>query len=222
MAEPALRSIGQVLAKMKPDFPDITISKIRFLETEGLITPHRAPSGYRRFSEEDERRLRYILMVQREHYLPLKVIREHLDLMDRGLQPPALESIRPTVPEERKARPSNPLRLDRADLLEQSGLTEAALVELERYQIVRPNLGTRYYGREALEIATAAKQLAKYGIDMRHLRVVKNAAEREVAIIDQAVAPYAHRRGGSAEAATEMMNLIIGTHAAMVRSAIQK
>ena len=75
---------------LRDDFPDISISKIRFLESEGLITPQRAPSGYRRYTDADVERLRYVLTVQREHYLPLKVIREHLELIDRGLTPPSL------------------------------------------------------------------------------------------------------------------------------------
>ena len=88
-----LRSIGQVLSVLKADFPDVSISKIRFLESEGLIAPERAPSGYRRYAESDIARLRYILTVQKSHYLPLKVIREHLEAMDRGEDPPRLEPL---------------------------------------------------------------------------------------------------------------------------------
>ena len=87
MASP-LRSIGQVLAILKVEFPDVSISKIRFLESEGLLAPERAPSGYRRYAQTDIDRLRYILRVQKDHYLPLKVIREHLSLIDRGEAPP--------------------------------------------------------------------------------------------------------------------------------------
>lgn len=220
----SLRSIGQVLAAMKADFPDVTISKIRFLEAEGLITPHRAPSGYRRFSPDDEKRLRYILSVQREHYLPLRVIREHLDLMDRGLQPPTIDSIRPTVADEdvepSEAPSTAPMRLDRSDLLEQSGLSEAALVELEKYQVVLPNRGTRFYGRDALVVARAAKQLAEYGLDARHLRAIKMAADREVGLVDQAIAPYVRRTGGNRAVATEVMNLVAGVHSALLRTAM--
>src|SRR5215210_4584238 len=86
----ATRSIGQVLAILRTDFPDVSISKIRFLEAEGLISPQRAPSGYRRYTESDVERLRYVLSVQREHYLPLKVIREHLEQVDRGQAAPSL------------------------------------------------------------------------------------------------------------------------------------
>src|SRR3954453_6082400 len=92
------RSIGQVLATLKGDFPDISISKIRFLESEGLIAPQRAPSGYRRYSETDLERLRYVLSVQRDHYLPLKVIKEHLDAIDAGAPPPPVRSLTPVVP----------------------------------------------------------------------------------------------------------------------------
>src|ERR671921_1325958 len=89
---PETRSIGHVLGLLKGEFPDISISKIRFLESEGLISPRRAPSGYRRYTDADIERLRYVLSVQKSHYLPLRVIREHLEAMDRGESPPALES----------------------------------------------------------------------------------------------------------------------------------
>ena len=92
MPPPAKRSIGQVLPLLKNEFPDISISKIRFLESEGLVSPERAPSGYRRYAEADIDRLRYILRMQRDHYLPLKVIRQNLEMMDRGIEPPTIES----------------------------------------------------------------------------------------------------------------------------------
>ena len=91
-------SIGEVLEQLRPDFPGLNISKIRYLESEGLVEPERTPAGYRKFSAQDVERLRYVLVAQREHYLPLKVIREHLDAMDRGLEPPALPTTGPQVP----------------------------------------------------------------------------------------------------------------------------
>ena len=220
-----VRSIGQVLAALKGDFPDISISKIRFLETEGLVTPERAPSGYRRYVESDIERLRYVLTVQRDHYLPLKVIREHLSLIDRGEAPPGRAGLLPpgATPVEsavgsgcrdRPARPPSrgpglprtpappvppsrqPLRLSRKDLLEASGLTESALMELERNNIVVPRRGTAYYGRDALTLATAAKRLSDYGMDGRHLRAFKMAADREIGMVEQAIAPYLRRTEG--------------------------
>src|SRR5688572_9792227 len=91
-------NIGQVLEQLRGDFPSVTIPKIRFLEDKGLIKPERTPAGYRKFSEDDVSRLRYILRMQRDHYLPLKVIGEHLDAIDRGLEPPPIEAVVPTVP----------------------------------------------------------------------------------------------------------------------------
>lgn len=221
-----LRSIGQVLSVLKPDFPDISISKIRFLESEGLISPERAPSGYRRYADSDIDRLRYILDVQKNHYLPLKVIREHLDMMDRGEQPPSLappvpptEAAEPdqVVPPQAPA-PKRPIRVTRRELLRLSGLGEPALTELERHGLVVPRRGTVYYGRDALTVAVIARKLAAFGIDARHLRVVKQAAEREVGLIEQAIAPHLRRNPGSRQLPAEVMQLVLHAHAAIMRS----
>lgn len=223
------RSIGQVLSTLKADFPDISISKIRFLESEGLLAPLRAPSGYRRYADADIERLRYILSVQKNHYLPLKVIREHLDHMDRGEPPPSLEPPGPQPPAAPEPAPSTlpgppqqkrPLRLSRRELLKMSGLSETVLGELERQQLVSPRRGTAYYGRDALTIAVVARKLAPYGMDARHLRIVKQAAEREVGLMEQALAPYLRRGGSAREVTTEVMQLILYAHAAVMRSSL--
>lgn len=223
-----LRSIGQVLAVLKPDFPDVSISKIRFLESEGLISPERAPSGYRRYAEPDVVRLRYILDVQKNHYLPLKVIREHLDMMDSGLEPPKLETPvtapaadpviaqPPTAAQPRSAK--RPIRVTRRELLELSGLSETSLTELERHALVTPRRGTAYYGRDALTVAVVARKLASFGMDARHLRVIKQAAEREVGLIEQAVAPHLRRNPNPNQLSAEVMQLVLHAHAAIMRS----
>lgn len=222
-----LRSIGQVLAILKPDFDDISISKIRFLEAEGLISPERAPSGYRRYAESDIERLRYILDVQKNHYLPLKVIREHLDMMDKGQHPPALgqpsteagepvDQAEDLTPHPRP--PRRAIRVTRRELLEVSGLSEAALTELEKQQLVVPRRGTIYYGRDALTVAVVARKLAGYGMDARHLRVVKQAAEREVGLIEQAIAPHLRRNPAARALPAEVMQLVLHAHAAIMRS----
>ncbi|CAA9333084.1 MAG: transcriptional regulator, MerR family [uncultured Friedmanniella sp.] len=230
------RSIGQVLAALKGDFPDISISKIRFLESEGLIAPERAPSGYRRYAEHDLERLRYVLAVQRDHYLPLKVIKEHLALMDRGEAPPTVPSLEARTPAGAEAGPSPeprpapaappappkpPVRMTRADLLEASGLTDAALTELERTQIVQARRGT-YYGRDALTLAIAARRMAEYGIDGRHLRAFKMSADREVGLVEQAIAPHVRRAGGNRDVQGEVTQLVISFHAALVRTAMDR
>jgi len=227
------RSIGQVLTALSSEFPDISISKIRFLESEGLITPQRAPSGYRRYAEHDVERLRYVLSVQREHYLPLKVIREHLEMMDRGQTPPepkTLEAqgagpttaVAPPTPAAPPAAPKKALRLSRADLLEASGLSEAGLVELERTGIVAPRRGGSFYGRDALTLAIAARRLGEYGIDGRHLRAFKMSADREVGLVEQAIAPYVRRAGGDKDVSGEVTQLVISFHAALVRTAMER
>lgn len=223
-AKPNLRSIGQVLATLKDEFSDISISKIRFLESEGLISPERAPSGYRRYSPEDVERLRYILSVQKNHYLPLKVIREHLAMMDRGQAPPTMEPGRSATPKVATAgKPAQaPLRLTRENLLEASGLTDSALDDLERTQIVSTRRGTAYYGREALTIAIAAKRLAEYGIDTRHLRAFKMSADREVGLVEQAIAPHVRRAKSNKDVAAEVTQLVISFHAALVRTAMDR
>lgn len=231
------RSIGQVMAMLRTEFPDISISKIRFLEAEGLVRPQRAPSGYRRYSESDVERLRYVLSVQREHYLPLKVIRQHLEQVDRGeaqlsvnsqgaqpgngLSGSALpgggHSSNPSA-----ATAKQPVRLTRQELLDASGLTENALSELERTQIVATRRGTAHYGRDALTLAIAAGRLAEYGIDGRHLRAFKLAAEREVGLVEQAIAPYVRRAGSNRDVPADVTQLVISFHAALVRTAMER
>lgn len=222
------RSIGQVLSTLKADFPDISISKIRFLESEGLLAPLRAPSGYRRYAESDIDRLRYILTVQKNHYLPLKVIRDHLEQMDRGEPPPNLDAPSPNSAQPEpapQALPTPPgqkraLRLSRRELLKMSGLSETALSELERAQLVAPRRGTAYYDRDALTIAVVARKLSPYGMDARHLRIVKQAAEREVGLMEQALAPYLRRGGSGREVTHEVMQMILYAHAAVMRSSL--
>ncbi len=227
MAQP-LNRIGQVLDVLKGEFPDISISKIRFLETEGLISPERAPSGYRRYAQGDIERLRYVLRAQKNHYLPLKVIREHLAMIDQGMEPPSMEAPRPGAPaadgppaagETVEARPKRAIRLTRRELLDVSKLPESTLVELERQLVIRPRRGTSFYGREALTLAVVARKLISYGVDARHLRAVKHSAEREVGLVEQAVAQIP-RRQASRETTAEVMQLVMHAHAALMQSAI--
>jgi DNA-binding transcriptional MerR regulator len=217
------------MAILHTEFPEISISKIRFLEAEGLITPQRAPSGYRRYTESDVERLRYVLSVQREHYLPLKVIREHLEQIDRGqtqlglTQGAALGAGSPAgAQSQNSVTAKQPIRLTRQELLDASGLTEAALSELERTQILHTRRGTAHYGRDALTLAIAARRLAEYGIDGRHLRAFKLSADREVGLVEQAIAPYVRRSGSNRDVPGDVTQLVISFHAALVRTAMER
>ena len=228
MPAAARRSIGQVLPLLKSEFPDISISKIRFLESEGLVAPERAPSGYRRYSEADVDRLRYILRMQRDHYLPLKVIRENLSMMDRGIeaptadtpaaQAPAANPKPVSVPETGPPAPESPrpIKLTRRELIQVSGLSEATLIELERQQMVVPRRGSLYYGREALTLCVVARKLQGYGMDTRHLRAIKQAAEREAGLVEQAVRPHLVRSANPAQTLRDVSQLVVHAHAALM------
>ena len=208
----AYYGIGEVLAQLSPEFPDVRISKIRFLESEGLIEPARAPSGYRRFSRHDVQRLRYILTAQRDHYLPLRVIKERLDSPDgtAELASPAGSAA---------ARGST--LLSRAELLEAAGLDAERLAELEEFGLVRRR--GRQYGQDALAVARLVAELSAFGVQPRHLRAVKAAAERETSLIEQVVAPSLRQRSPGAteragQTARDIAALSIRLHAALVEA----
>lgn len=206
------RSIGEVLAILKTEFDDITISKIRFLESEGLVTPQRTPSGYRKFSGADVERLRYILRQQKENFLPLKVIRERLDEATEATREATAagvaEDSRPdAVITELPKRPlvtSMPTGpLSRRQLIEASGLSEAQLRSLEGFKFVqseRTATGQQYDG-QALGIARLAARFMALGVEARHLRIFRTAAEREADLYKQLVVPNQASR--SAQVQTE-------------------
>ncbi len=161
-------SIGSVLARLKPDFPDVTISKIRFLESEGLVTPVRTPAGYRQFSPYDIERLKYVLAAQRDHYLPLKVIKEQLDAVDRGLEPATPSPRLPravavaSLPEAAGLNPTPvDVRMNRSELLAETGLTNGDLRELEQYGLVMPSHGGFYDAEAVLTARTVAELLGR-------------------------------------------------------------
>jgi DNA-binding transcriptional MerR regulator len=213
-------SIGEVLENVRSDFPDISISKIRFLEAEGLISPERTSSGYRKFFEPDVARLRYILSLQRDHFLPLKVIRERLAQADRNgggydSPPTAAAPAPPAAPAAAATEaPAAPIdmsgvSMNRAELLEASGLTDAELAGLEDFGLVSPSSGGSYDEAD-LMVAGAARKFFGYGVEPRHLRMYKQQAERETAFFDQIVSPVARRQNpeGAKDAARSMIELV--------------
>jgi DNA-binding transcriptional MerR regulator len=214
-AQPARASfgIGEVLAQLRGEFPDVSVSKIRFLESEGLIQPARSPSGYRRFGPGDVARLRYILTAQRDQYLPLRVIKDRLAAAEGGAGEEPDDS-----PPGRGRRP-----LSRRELLDAAGIDDSFLAELEDFGLVRAS--GRQYGPEALDAARIIVALGRYGVQARHLRAVRAAVERETSLIEQVVAPTRRQRShGSQEragqTAHEIAALSLQLHASLMGSAL--
>jgi DNA-binding transcriptional MerR regulator len=228
-------NIGEVLGLLRPEFPDVTLSKIRFLEEQGLVEPDRTPAGYRKFSHTDVERLRYVLSVQRDQYLPLRVIREHLDALDEGRQtvplagssrmPRIVSEARPVVPERFFAAPD--VRITRQELLEVSGIDDDLLTNLESYGLITPHRGEHRYSTEAICVARAVRDLTVFGIEPRHLRPLRTAADREAGLVEQVIAPLRRQRGprsaaGAQEAGREVAALLVRLHASLVASALDR
>ncbi|MEU1556898.1 MerR family transcriptional regulator [Streptomyces scabiei] len=231
-ADSDLMSIGTVLHALRDEFPEVTISKIRFLESEGLVEPQRTPSGYRKFSAGDVERLGHVLRMQRDHYLPLKVIREHLEALERGedVRLPSVGRQRDVGDGERLSElfgePEEPAaaRIGRGKFIAGAGIDEEQLAEWESYGLVAP-LPDGSYDADVLTIATLVVELGRFGIEPRHLRVMRAAADREAGLVDQVVAPLRrHRnpqtRAHAEERARELAGLTVKLHAALVRGAL--
>ena len=220
--EPAAQgtlSIGEVLSILKREFPDVTISKIRFLESEGLVTPARTSSGYRRFADEDIRRLRDILTLQRDQYLPLKVIREQLEQP----APTAASSGSGVRPED--FRPgAGKMRLTRTELAETTELEESFVAELEELGLVWIS-PAGHYDEDAVAICQVAARLSAFGIEGRHLRSFRVVADRESGLIEQMITPFSrtsgrdrNNRAESVESVREIASLFVQLHGALLRA----
>lgn len=227
-------SIGAVLDLLRPDFPDVTVSKIRFLETEGLVMPQRAASGYRRFSAYDCARLRYVLTAQRDHYLPLKVIKARLDAEPDGALPsaespypaPRLVSAgrEPSHPGADLPAPPRQVRLSREDVLARSGGDDALLTALVRSGVINTGPGG-LFDEHAVVIVQCARGLADFGVEARHLRAFRSAADRQSDLIAQIAGPLV--KGGKAggrdradDVAREVAALAIALHTALLKSSV--
>lgn len=210
----AYLGIGEVLVELRGEFPDISVSKIRFLESEGLITPARSPSGYRRFASGDVERLRFILTAQRDKYLPLRVIREQLA---RAEQQAGHSGPGQAAP----ATAADPI--SRRELLDQAGIGDEQLAELEAHGLVRRS--GRLYGQDAVRVAATVGELASYGVQARHLRSVRTAAEHQVSLIEQVVAPTLRQRSPQARQAArrtagQIAALLARLQAALIESVL--
>lgn len=231
-------SIGAVLDLLRPDFPDVTISKIRFLEAEGLVTPQRAASGYRRFTAYDCARLRFILTAQRDHYLPLKVIRAQLDAQPDGALPPFGspygvprlvsvsdgEAAPETGPDAAAVAPTR-VRLSREDLLERAGVDEDLLTALLKAGVVTTGPGG-FFDEHTVVILQCARALSDYGVEPRHLRAFRSAADRQSDLIAQIAGPLikadkAGARDRADDLAREVAALAITLHTSLIKSAVR-
>lgn len=243
-------SIGAVLRGLQPDFPDLTISKIRYLEAEGLISPERRASGYRLFSPSDVARLRFVLTAQRDRFWPLKVIRDALDRLDQGLDVPGLtsepeEAADPTAgdapapaaapgggPEARVTdisaaalRRRRAVRLSPAELRERTGLDSGVYGQLKAFGLLRTDAAGKHHADD-LDVATAAAALARYGMEARHLRSFRVGADREIGLARQVLEPVRRRRARGAPGAdpdqveAELLSTMLALHVALVRSGL--
>ena len=230
-------SIGAVLDLLRPDFPDVTISKIRYLEAEGLVTPQRSASGYRRFTAYDCARLRFVLTAQRDQYLPLKVIKAQLDAQPDGELPefgtsygvPRLVSDGVQAGEARAAVGPTRVRLRREDVVEQSGIppaeAEALLASMIKAGVISSGPGG-FFDEHTVVILQCAQALADYGVEPRHLRAFRSAADRQSDLIAQIAGPLvrADKTGAwdrADDLAREVAALAITLHTSLVKSAVR-
>jgi DNA-binding transcriptional MerR regulator len=193
-------SIGEVLVALKPEFPDVTISKIRFLESEGLIEPERTASGYRKFYDRDVDRLRTILTLQRDEYLPLRVIRERLDGGGEGRPLPAGERPEPE-PDEEVAEPPASLEMTGEELAAATGVDVDVVESLTSFGLLRPAIadGQRTFGGDDLVVLRIVKDFFKYGVEPRHLTMYRHFADREATFFEQIVTPVLRQRNPEAK-----------------------
>ena len=219
-------TVGAVVRALSEEFPEVTISKVRFLEAEGLVTPARTASGYRQFTPDDVERLRYVLRAQRDQFWPLRVIKDNLDAIDRGLTPAVAGDQRPQapapvadsdVPGAGDLAARRDLRLTAAELARASGLAPAEVADLASSGLLRPD-AAGLHDEADLQVAHAAAGLGAYGVEPRHLRGFRAAADREVGLVEQVVGP---RRGADAQRhAAEVAHLCLALHAALVRGGL--
>ncbi len=210
---PQLLSIGQVLARLNPEFPDLSPSKLRFLEERQLVTPARTESGYRKFSPADVERLRLVLSMQRDYYLPLKIIRTYLDELDAGREPTLPGGVTVTAP---SMLPSE-RRLTREELIREAGANAMLLQDAISASLIVPG---DHFSEDALSVLKALVELQRSGIEPRHLRGFRAAAERELGLIESALIPIARRKDASSRAKAQELAREIAGQLEVVRSSL--
>ena len=227
VVESDLMTIGTVLEILQSEFPDtnMTVSKIRFLESEGLVTPVRTPTGYRKFSPADVNRLRYTLRMQRDHFLPLRVIKDNLDKLDRGFVPNAPNDQTPQIPSvdlddsaviDIRALDDVPVRVSLGELRDETGLSVADIIEIGKLGIIRQHPQTQDYGAEAVSICRLVVELQECGLDARHLRPLVTAAQRQADLAEQLIDSQRGGDGEPTQEITDVTTAILRLHSALV------
>ena len=227
--------IGKVLDELTGEFPDLSISKIRYLESQGLIEPERTPSGYRKFAFSDVERLRFILRQQAApNFWPLSHIRQVLDDMDRGRVPDTTMGSTTRVPHLSLADDDLPapetfrerrsqLRLSREELIESSGLDDAGLRAVEEFGLLRRRPTQTYYDGDDLQVAALVADFAQMGLEPRHLRHFAAQADREASLVDQVVSPRSRSLDTEAaeHTAAALAALSVRLHTVLVRNRLR-
>jgi DNA-binding transcriptional MerR regulator len=213
-----LLSIGQVLQRLTPEFPDLSPSKLRFLEDRDLIAPGRTPAGYRTYSSDDVERLRFILGLQRDHYLPLKVIKQYVDDVDAG------KPVEPPVQKPLQAVVGLPGRLDRAELLERTKASSALLDEAISQGLIPPG---KLFDHHDERVLVSLHRTSQWGLTPRHLRGLKTAADREVELVSRAIAAQTGQskpqsKRAAKDRAAELANDVNALRLSLVRRALDQ
>jgi len=228
-----LLNIGQMLDELTEEFPELTISKIRYLEEQGLLSPQRTAAGYRKFSFGDVERMRFILR-QQANFWPLNEIRQTLDDMDRGLVPDMRKGRGVKVPELQIAddglpkvelfrEPRSQRRLSRDELLETAGIDEETLAAVEESGLIKRRPSQTYYDGDDLQVAALVGEFGKEGLEPRHLRAFAAQADREADLINQVLTPRLRGLDGEAvrEAEAAMAALTVRFHSVLVRNRLR-
>lgn len=221
-------SIGVVIKCLSEEFPDVTVSKIRFLESEGLISPERTQSGYRRFTEADVERLRYILITQRDNYLPLKVIREQLEAMDSGKVTAVTagqNAADPLIAPEQFAAPAA-TRLTDEDVAKQADCTPEVVAQCIDAGLIVPD-ASGLFTVDDVRVVSTAVSLTEFGLDARHLKRISQSASRQADLISQVTDPVAKSGRAAAkqeagEISQQMTALVVSLHAALVKNELRR
>ena len=232
IAELSRLGIGKVIEELRSEFPELSITKIRYLESEGLIEPERTPAGYRKFSFHDVERLRFILRQQRDQFWPLSYIRQVLEDMDRGVVPeqegPGVSVPMMTLGEDGLPTQAtfsegrSQIRLSRADLIDSAGITEEFLDAIEQYGLISRRKSQTYYDGHALTVAAVVSDFAELGLEPRHLKIFRTSADREIGLFDQILSPVAKQNDKSrtAELSAQIATLAVRLHTVLVKDGL--